>query len=672
MTVLEVLPSPTREAAARWDDAECARWAACGEPADLGRCVYVTRLLGADRALVLHGGGNSSVKVLGRDLVGRPRQELYVKGSGQDMATIAADGFSPLDLGPLRRLLELEALDDEEMLRQQRCALLDPAAPAPSVETLLHAFLPHRFVLHAHPEALLALLQTPGGAERARRLFEPELLVVPYVQPGFALARKVAELWQRRGGDGVAGLVLLHHGVFTFADDARTAWERLSRAVSRAAAELPPLPPARRAFSGPRWTPLEIAALRREISRLAERPLVVHLDDSDLARRFAASPQAGELVRRGPLTPDDVLRTRRTAALVPHPGQTRAVLARWARDYRGEYRRFAGGRRLRMLDPAPRLIVVPGNGIFAAGPTARAARIAGELYHRTVEAMLRAEGAGGFRPLSARRIFDMEYWAPEQAKLARQGEPLPLLGRVALVTGAAGGIGGAIVEALMAAGAAVAGVDRIPTPQRDGYLGIPCDVTAAGALEGAVARTVESFGGLDLVVAGAGVFPGGDPIELLDPQQWQRTLEVNCTSGLTLLRHAVPLLKLAPAGGSVVVVGSRNVLAPGPGAAAYSASKAALTQLARVAALELAPFGIRVNVVHPDGVFDTGLWTPEVLAARARQYGISVAQYRRRNLLHTEVTSRDVARLAVALCTDTFRCTTGAQIPVDGGDARVV
>jgi rhamnose utilization protein RhaD (predicted bifunctional aldolase and dehydrogenase)/NAD(P)-dependent dehydrogenase (short-subunit alcohol dehydrogenase family) len=678
-----IAPPPAVLAAPSPAGADCA-------PADplLARCVEVSRRLGARTDLALHGGGNTSVKSSLPDLAGEPVEALWVKSSGRDLAGIDASGFSPVRLGSLRRLLTLETLSDTAMAYELRRALLDPSAPAPSVETLAHAALPHRFVLHAHPDAVLAVTSSPGGARRARAIFGPAFLVLPWAMPGFALGRAVDELWHRSGRPRTRGIVLLHHGVLTFSEDADEAWEALVECDSRARRALEtlprrpalPAPPER-----PPWTHLDIASLRLELSRLAGRPLLLALDDSAGARRFADHPGVAELVRRGPLTPDHVLRTKRTAIVLPSAERARPALARYAQDYRDYFRRGAAGRELAMLDPAPRVVVAPGTGIFAAGASDAGALAALELYRHTADTLLAAEPLGGHRPLPAREVFEVEYWELEQAKLdpalrggtdrqrhGRGAAAQPLAGRVALITGAASGIGRATVEELLAAGAVVAGLDLTPTCSRAGYLGLTCDVREPAALERALGSAVRRFGGLDLLVSNVGVFPPSRSIEELTLAEWRAVMEVNATSHLALLGAAIPLLQRAAAPPAVVLVGSRNVLAPGPGAAAYSASKAALTQLARVAALELAPFGIRVNVLHPDGVFDTALWQPEVLSERAARYGLSVEQYRRRNLLRTEVHAADVARLAVALCTDLFACTTGAQIPVDGGDARVI
>jgi NAD(P)-dependent dehydrogenase (short-subunit alcohol dehydrogenase family) len=330
-----------------------------------------------------------------------------------------------------------------------------------------------------------------------------------------------------------------------------------------------------------------------------------------------------------------------------------------------------------MLDPAPRVILDPELGMVTVGRSAHEAEVVADIYHHTISVLERAEDyLGGYVGLPPERLFEVEYWELEQAKLRRAGEPSVLAGTVAVVTGAASGIGRACAEALLAHDVAVAGLDVSPEVESclagPAWKGIVADVTDAEAVRAALSTTAETFGGVDIAVVSAGIFGPSTPIAELGEDQWRSVLSVNVDSAMRLLRELHPLLAHSPVGGRVVVIGSKNVAAPGRGVAAYSASKAALTQLSRVAALEWADDGIRVNLVHPDAVFDTRLWTPEMLAERARQHGIDVETYKRRNLLHAEITSEDVARAVVALCDDTFRVTTGAQIPIDGGNERVI
>lgn len=666
----------SQSSARPWRPRDAARWAREVDPPTLGLRVYSSRLLGADSTLVLAGGGNTSAKGEVEDVHGEPLDVLWVKGSGSDLATSTARDFTALELAPALRLLDLPELSDGAMMRELLRARLDPAAPPPSVEALLHAFLPHRFVDHAHPDALLALIQTPDGARRAEDLYGDDCLLVPYVKPGFDLAVRCRDLWRSAGprAQRLRGMVLLDHGLFAFADDARESYETLLELVARAARALPAPRPPRRAGRSRRaaWSPVELARLRAAVSAAAGAPMAMRVRADDAVLAFLERADLGRVTQRGTLTPDHVIRTRRLPLLVRDPGRVAAAVERYASARRKEFERFRRDRPLVPLDHAPRVALLPGTGIVGIGRTPRAAEIAAEIYVHTAWAIARAEQLGGFRPLPPRDLFEVEYWELEQAKLARAGAPPPLAGRTALVTGAASGIGRAAASALLAQGAAVVGLDLQPSALDGDYLGIAGDAIVPEVVRSAVELAAQRFGGLDVLVSNVGVFGPGREIAELDDELWRRTMAVNVDAHLAAFREAIPLLRLAPGGGAVVVVGSKNVAAPGPGAAAYSASKAALTQLARVAALELAPAGVRVNVVHPDAVFDTGLWTPAVLAARAARYGLSVADYRKRNLLGREVAADDVGALVAALAGDLFAKTTGAQIPIDGGNDRVI
>lgn len=653
-----------------WDAAEAAK---CRS--DLELRVYTSRLLGRDDTLVLHGGGNTSVKVRERNVAGEDEEILYVKGSGWDLETIEAKGFTPVRMAHLLKLAQLESLSDPQMVNELAAQVTRAGAPAPSVETILHAVIPHKFVDHTHADAVLAITNTDDGEARVRELYGEDVIIVPYIMPGFELAHVCAQRIQAELKPSTIGMVLLKHGIFSFGGTAEESYARMISLVDRAedylkergAWELPisPMGPM-----GPMC--MQLAALREEIAKSAGFPVIVSTDSNPRSLAFAREKDVREISQRGPATPDHILRTKRLPML------GRAVVE-YATAYREYFARNAPGAKetKTMLDPAPRVILDPEFGLTTIGRSAKEAAIARDLYSHTMDVIARAEALGGYRALSEEELFEFEYWDLEQAKLRRAGPPLMFAGEIACVTGAASGIGKACVESLLKRGAAVVGLDIDPRVTAAGkgrpdYLGVQSDVTSDDAIVAALETAVRAFGGLDMLILNAGIFPSGTPIESLDSAEWRRVFAVNLDANLTLLRECYPLLKLAPRGGRVVVIGSKNVAAPGPGAAAYSASKAALTQLARVAALEWGAAGIRVNTLHPNAVFDTGIWTDDVLKARAASYGISVEEYKRNNVLKTEVRSSDVGELAAELCGPVFAKTTGAQIPIDGGNERVI
>ena len=650
-----------------WSDAEAAQYSG-----PLGPRVYTSRLLGRDKSLVLHGGGNTSVKLREKNLFGEEEEVLYVKGSGHDLATIDAAGFTPVSAAHLRRIAGLPGLSDPQMVNELKTHRLRAGAPSPSVESLLHAILPHAYVDHTHADAVLAISNAPDGEKRVREIYGDKVAVIPYIMAGFDLASYCARELPKQTGKNTIGVVLLSHGIFSFGKDARESYERMVQLVSLAEDYLK-RKPARQAApaKAAEVKREEIAELRRAISAQAGFPLVLRVNDTPKFLAFAQSKDVGKLSQQGPATPDHLLYTR------PLPMLGRDVAA-YAKAYRAFFERHAKAAKepKTMLDPAPRMVLDPAFGFAALGRTARESAIVEELYDHTIDVIQQAEALGGWKAVGESHLFDIEYWSLEQAKLHKGEAPPVFTGEVAIVTGAASGIGKACAESFLRRGAAVVALDRntaIETLwQRDDVLGVTCDLTDAKAIQSALDKAVRRFGGVDMLVLNAGIFPASAPVQSIALDSWRSAMTVNLEANLLVMQGCHPLLKLAPRGGRIAVIGSKNVPAPGPGAAAYSASKAALNQLVRVAALEWAKDGIRINSLHPDAVYDTALWTDEVLAARAKAYNMTVEQYKKKNLLKTEVSSRDVAELAAEMCGALFAKTTAAQVPVDGGNERVV
>ncbi len=654
-----------------WRDADAQQY-----PDDLALRVYTSRLLGRDKSLVLHGGGNTSVKLNEVNRFGEREDVLYVKGSGWDLETIEKPGFSPVRLQHVRKLARLDRLSDPDMVNELGTNMLRAGAPAPSIETILHGCLPFKFVDHTHADAVLSITNTADGEKRIREVYGERVIVIPYLIPGFDLAQYVAKAYERDAKPGTIGVVLMNHGIFSFGSTARESYERMIELVSMAERYL---------ASRDAWevqavvgdvpevetTALEHATLRREISLAAGLPVVVATRTTAQTMAFARHPALSRMGQQGPATPDHVIRTKR----VPMIGTDVGGYVERYRAYFDAHAPQAKDKKT-MLDPAPRVVLDPRFGLASVGRTAKDARIVEEIYEHTIDVILRAEKLGGFRALPEKDLFEVEYWDLEQAKLRKGGAAPVFAGEVALVTGAASGIGKAAVASLLARGAAVGGLDINAAVEtlhsRPDYLGFVCDLTDSVAVDRAVLQAVRRFGGLDMLVLNAGIFGATRSIKDLPLAEWRNVMNVNLDANLVLMRACHPLLKLSPRGARVVVIGSKNVPAPGPGAAAYSASKAALNQLTRIAALEWGADGIRINTLHPNAVFDTGIWTEAVLAERAKRYGLTVDEYKRNNVLMTEVTSKDVAELAAEMCGPLFAKTTGAQLPVDGGNDRVI
>ncbi|MCB9672454.1 MAG: bifunctional aldolase/short-chain dehydrogenase [Alphaproteobacteria bacterium] len=641
---------------------------------------YTARLLGADPDLVLHGGGNTSVKGLKADDTGMHREALFVKGSGWDLATIEPRGHVAVDLARLLPLRALDRLSDEAMVNAHRTRLFDATDPSPSVETLLHAFLPHRYIDHSHPDALLAISNLPDGPARLREAFGEDVIYVDYVMPGFALARAAADAFE--ANEAAIGMVLVGHGLFSWGDTARDSYETHIDLVSRAERYLDTHAPQPVVLAGEQLDAVDLLPRIRRV--LGGHWLFDWRSDPGLLAALA-HPSLGQFVVSGPLTPDHVLRTKTRPWLVD-PTLSDAELALSLERYRDGYRAYfeahRGDRDLVMLDPDPRVIAVRGMGVMGVGRTTRDAGIAADIASHTFRVKHRAAALGPYVGLPDADLFDMEYWSLEQAKLGKRTPPA-LDGQVALITGGAGAIGVGVARELLSAGAHVLLVDLDATAldRAAAHLASPrlrtavADVTSLESVQDAFDEALRRFGGVDIVVLSAGIAVSA-PLEDTTPEDFDRVVAVNLGGTHRCLAVAARLLRLQGLGGHIVLVSSKNVLGPGAEFGAYSASKAGAHQLCKVAALELAPYGVRVNLVAPDAVFaegpvPSGLWQaigPSRAAAKGVDTDALPAHYRARNLLGATVTGADVGR-AVRFFVTNQTPTTGATLPVDGGIA---
>lgn len=648
----------------------------CNE--DIALRVYTSRLIGQQSSLVLHGGGNTSVKTRLPDALGRPVDVLCVKGSGWDLGAIEPPGLPAVKLEPLRELRALDALSDEDMVNAARINLLDSSAPNPSVETLLHAFLPHKFIDHSHADAILMLADQANAETLCREVFEGTLAFVPYVMPGFDLAKLAAETHE--ANPNVEGLLLAQHGLFTYGDTARESYERHIKAVTRAEdyvaakrgkVELTERDPA---VDLERFAP----TLRGRIGAEGRR-YVLCARTSPAIRDFVDDPALRDLALRGTATPDHVIRTKQMPLIVDLAGAdtSQAIAARIEPEvetYRNRYRAYfqaqvqAKGVEKTALDPDPRVILVPGFGLLAAGATPKAAAIAADIYEHTVDVIRGAEAVDRYNVLPDGDLFDMEYWSLEQAKLGKK-KPRPLEGRVVIVTGAAKGIGAATARCFADAGACLHLLDLDKEALEEttaalGCVGSVVDVTDRAAVRGAVQTVVRRFGGVDGIVSNAGIAPQS-PIHACPEGLLEKSFAVNFYGHHYLAEAATEVMRDQGTGGFLLFNASKAAFNPGAGFGPYAVPKAALVALMKQYALDNGGAGIRSNAINADRI-RTDLLPRDMVESRARARGLEPDEYFRSNLLKREVTAHDVGQAFVSLAL--AEATTGQVVTVDGGN----
>ena len=642
----------------------------------LAKRVYTSRLLGANPDLVLHGGGNTSVKIKKKDFFGISKEYLYVKGSGCDLATINEDDFSACDMQDLLSLSLMDDLSDTNMVNQSRASMLDPNSLTPSIEAIVHAVIPSKYVDHTHADSILSLTNCPNGRKNISDLFGDSVIVVPYVMPGFDLAKEVRKKIQKAQLNKVEGMILMNHGIFTFDDDPRSSYEKMIRLVSRAERYIKKKISKKKlpSLKSQGISPNDLSRLRKVVSEWRGQPVLASFDNDIKSTYFACLKNIKSISTRGPLTPDHVIRTKRTPAIIG--SNIIDSIDKYVDDYTKYFNRHASND-LTMLDPAPRWAIWPNKGIVYFGKNDKEISIIRDIVRHTIKTIQQTELAfGSWKALSASKLFDIEYWELEQAKLkSKDSHGLPHEGKVAIVTGSAAGIGFACAESLSKDGATVIGLDLNPDiisqMNKINGNGVVVNLTNEVKVKTVIDDIVRSFGGIDILVSNAGIFTAGAFIDKMDQVNWEKSMAVNLTSHQMLLKHTIPFLKEGLSS-SIVIIGSRNVVAPGAGASSYSCAKAGLTQLCRVAALELAPHGVRCNIIHPDAVFDTKLWTAEALSRSAERYGLTIDEYKTRNLMKTEIKSADVGNMVSVMSGNVFGKTTGSQISLDGGNDRVI
>ena len=660
--------------------------------------VYASRLIGAESSLVVWGGGNTSLKVTERDRRGREVRILRVKGSGSDLKSVSRKDFPGVRMDEILALRPREEMGDQEMVDYLAHSLQEVGGPRPSIETLLHGFLPLEAVIHTHADSIVSLTNTDRCADVIREVYGADVVSIPYRRPGFLLSKDVARALEAK--PGARAVILEKHGTINWGQNLKDAYLATIDLISRAEEAIAHRARGRTRFGGQRVSPLAPAERRQTALVIApflrglvsrERRAILQFDDTPEALEFVGSNEAGSLSQVGPATPDHTIFTKRLPCFVSveRPAdieQLKAALQASVEHFVQDYTRYFEAHRFEganLLDPFPRVILIPGLGIFTTGKDKRTSSIVNDIYRHTIWVLGAASGVGRYVSLTARDAFDVEYWPLELYKLTLAPPEKELARRIALVTGGASGIGRAVAFRLAREGAHVtigdldeAGAGKVAeeivrTEGAGRALALAMDVTSERSVRRVLEETVLAYGGLDIVVSNAGIAHSA-PLERMELADWEQSFAVNATGHFLVAREALRLLRAQGLGGAFVFVATKNVTSPGKDFGAYSASKAAEAQLAKIVAIEGGPLGIRSNIVNPDAVFrDSRLWSEEVRRERAQAQGIPVAEleefYRKRNLLNLPVFPEDVAEAVLFLAGDRSAKTTGCTLTVDGG-----
>ena len=653
---------------------------------DVALCVYGTRLIGRNADLVLHGGGNTSVKTIREDLYGNEETVLCVKGSGWDMAEILPAGLPPVRLSPLQKLKSLESLSDEEMVNCVRSNLLDSTSPTPSVETLSHAFLPHKFINHSHAAAILSVTNQENAEEICYEIFGKKMGIVPYIMPGFDLAKRTLEVFEQ--DSDVDGLILLNHGIFTFADEAKTSYECMIDAIS--AAEKTLANSGKKVFEAVSATPQlknlsSLAPIIRGVCVSQDEQIntggiysrnkfILEFRTTDLILEFVNGKELERYSQAGVATPDHVIRTKNHPLILNLPTvnesenyllRTKKLVEAFQEKYDSYFHRQVESKGLEKtkLDSIPRVVLVPGLGLFGVGRTHKESVIAADIAESFINTVRGAESIGRYKSLNESDVFDVEYWSLEQAKLS-SSDNQPLLGNVVAITGGGGTIGNAIADEFSKLGAEVAVLDLDFAEDKGSYFRLICDVTDPTNVKKAFERICKHFGGLDIVISNAGAMYQGTMEDVSD-ETLRKSFEVNFFSHQTVMQNAVKIMKLQGLGGSLLLNVSKQAVNPGAEAGPYGIAKAATLALMRQYAIEVGKYGIRVNAVNPDRI-QSGLLTKEIIRSRASARGVDAAEYLTENILGREVTAQDVAMAFTHLALS--QSTVANVATVDGGN----
>ena len=680
---------------------------------DLALRTYSARLLGSDPELVLHGGGNTSVKSFTKDLLNNSMPVLHVKGSGWDLGTIEPEGHPAVKLNPLIELKKLNKLNDENMVSVQRQNLINPKSPNPSVETLLHAFIPNKFIDHTHSLALLAIANQPNAEQLCKEIYGSKVAIVPYVMPGFDLAIEAYKAYEKANieaknqGIEIEGMILINHGLFSFGDTAKSSYDRMIKLVNIAENNLKRkinLDFSKKNLEN-NFSIKVLPYLRGLIGRISTKycksnKWIFEIRNNSSTSELFKKSNLSKLIKLGVATPDHVIRTKAKPLLLepyiskqdPSEGEieswinkTEVEINKYIKEYEDYFKRNANltNDNKKQLDPIPRLILIPNIGLIGIGSDKKSSIIAADIGQAWIETLLSADSIGKFAPVGEKDTFDLEYWSLEQAKLGTKEEPL-LKGNIVVITGAGGVIGSQIAIEFKKIGAEIVAIDLNKESANmtanscgNNSLSICCDVTKPNQLEEAFKEIIRNFGGLDILISNAGAAWEGSMANMHE-SIFRKSMELNLFAHYYLSKSAIEIFHAQDfcednkdlfIGGQILYNISKQALNPGPNFGSYGISKAALLALMKQISLEEGINKIRANGINADRI-KSGLLNKEMIQKRALSRGVSDNDYMRGNLLNSEVFAIDVAKAFVALAY--MEKTTGALLTVDGGNVAAM